>query len=424
MKATWTIKENSTGELLVTVDGEQWEKAKDKAFGKLAKSVTVDGFRKGQVPNNIAKKHISEQQILLEAVDNAAQEAFTFGLEDQKVEPIVQPTLDIQSLTATEVIYKFKVVVKPEVKLGEYKGVSIEEEAVDVTEDEVKEQIEKYREDAAELVVKETGKIRKGDTVVLDFEGFKDGVAFEGGKGENYSLEIGSNTFIPGFEDGLKGLETGDEKDLDITFPESYQVEDLAGQPVVFKVKVNEIKKKQLPKLDNSFAKEVGLEGVETVDQLKEKVKENLLDAKAKDAEGKANDALLQKVVESATVEIPEELVDDEKNQMLNELQQRLSQQGLSFDMYKQILGTTEEAVKEQMTEEALNRVKVRLVLEAIADEEKIVAAEEEIESEYQEIASQYGLEVEKVKELASPSAIAYDLKVRKAFDLVKATKA
>ncbi len=423
MKAEWTIKEKSTGELLVTVDGAEWEKAKDKSFGKLAKSVTVDGFRKGQVPNNIAKKHISEQQILLEAVNDAAQDAFAFGLEDQKVDPIVQPTLDVQSLTADACIYKFVVVVKPEVVLGEYKGVKADPISVEVSDEDVDAQVEKYREDMAELVVKETGKVRKGDTVVLDFEGFKEGVAFDGGKGENYSLEIGSNSFIPGFEDGLKGMETGEEKDLELTFPESYQVEDLAGQKVVFKVKVNEIKKKQLPKLNDAFVKDVNLDGVETVDQLKEKIRSNLTEERTTDAENKANDELLSRVVDNANVEIPNELIDDEKNQMFNELQQRLMQQGLNFDTYKQILGTTEEAVKDQMGEEAERRVKVRLVLEAIADKEDLKSTEEEVEQEYSEIATQYGLEVDKVKELASPSAIAYDLRIRKAFDLVKATK-
>lgn len=423
MKATWTIKENSTGELLVTVDGNEWEKAKDKAFGRLAKTISVDGFRKGQVPNNIAKKHIAEQQILMEAVNEGIQDAFTFGLDDQHVEPIVQPSVDVQSLTAEECTYKFNVVVKPEVELGEYKGVKVDPVAVEVTDEDVTAQIEKYREDMAELVVKETGKVRKGDTAVIDFEGFKEGVAFEGGKGENYSLEIGSDSFIPGFEDSVKGMETGEEKDINLTFPESYQVEELAGQPVVFKVKVNEIKKKQLPKLDNAFAKEVNLDGVETLDQLKEKIHANILEERTNDAENKANDELLGKVVDNAKVDLPNELVDDEKNQMVNELQQRLMQQGLSFDMYKQILGTSEEDVKEQMTEEATRRVKVRLVLEAIADKENLTSTDEEVEAEYSEIAKQYGLDEEKVKELASPSQIAYDLRVRKAFDLVKATK-
>lgn len=423
MKSTWTRKENSTGELLVTVDGAEWDKVKDKAFQKLAKSVTVDGFRKGQVPNSIAKKHIGEQDILMEAVNDGAQEAFTFGLDDTKINPIVQPTLDIQSLTADECVYKFRIVVKPEVTLGEYKGIKAEPISVEVSDEDIDAEIQKYREDMAELVVKETGKIRKGDTAVIDFEGFKDGVAFDGGKGENYNLEIGSNSFIPGFEDGVKGMETGEEKEIHLTFPDTYQVEELAGQPVVFKVKVNEVKKKVLPKVDNSFAKDVNLDGVETVDQLKEKLRANLVESRTTDAENKANDELLIKVVDNATVELPEELIDDEKNQMVQELQQRLSQQGLSFDMYKQILNTTEEALKDTMGEEASRRVKVRLVLEAIADKEDLQTTDEEVEKEYQDIAVQYGMEIDKVKELASAGAISYDLRIRKAFDLVKATK-
>lgn len=253
MKSTWTVNENSSGDLIVEVNQEAWEKAQKKALEALAKNLEVQGFRKGHVPANIAKQHINQQQVLLDAVNEVANDAFVAGMLEHEIEPVAQPQLDINAMTETELTLKFIVTVKPEVKLGEYKGIKVEDEDISVSEEEVNETLEAMREQNAELVLKEDGEVVDGDTVIMDFEGFKDEVAFEGGKGENYELVIGSNSFIPGFEEAMIGMKAGEEKDLDITFPESYHVEELKGQPVVFKVKLHEIKEKQLPELNDDF---------------------------------------------------------------------------------------------------------------------------------------------------------------------------
>jgi trigger factor len=257
MLSTWTVKEKSTGELKVTVEGDLWKKAQDKAFKKLAQSVNVKGFRKGKAPLDMVKKQISEQEILIEAVQNVAQEALEAGLVEHKVDPISRPELGVDEVSAEKTVLSFTFAVNPEVTLGEYKDLKVKKTSAKVTKKEVEEKLEELRQQFAELTLKEEGAVEHKDTAIIDFEGFKDGVAFEGGKGENYSLEIGSNTFIPGFEDALVGMKSGEEKDVTLTFPENYQAEHLAGQEVVFKVKVNEIKSKQLPALNDEFVKEV-----------------------------------------------------------------------------------------------------------------------------------------------------------------------
>lgn len=420
MKSTWELKENSQGELLVTVEGQAWLDAQEKALDKIAKDVEIDGFRKGTAPKSIVKKRIKEESILMEALDACAQDALTAGLEEHKLTPVARAGLDVQEITPEKVVYKFNVTVSPEVKLGAYKDLGIEIEEVTVTDEEVDAALTKLADDYAELEVIEDRPAQLNDTVVIDFEGFDNGVAFEGGKGENYSLQLGSNSFIPGFEEQVVGMKTGEEKDLTVTFPEDYHAEALAGKEVIFKVKVNEIKERVIPELNDDFAKEVNREGVETLEDLKNNIREQLLHDKKHQAEDEANNQLFDKVIENSEVDIPQIMIDEETERMLDDFKNRLAQQGFPYEQFIQMTGQTEQQLKEEMSKDAEKKVKLRLILEAIVEAEGFDVVEDEIEAEYKAIAEMYQMEVEKVKELISDATLIQDIKVRKAYDLIK----
>lgn len=420
MKTTWTMIEKTKGELKVDIEGDVWQNAQKKAFNKLAKDVQLPGFRKGKAPVDLVKKQIAEQNILVEAVEGIAQEALDLGLAEHKLNPITRPELGMDAISTEKVSIKFTFEVLGEVTLGEYKNLGITKEVATVTPEEVDAKLEGLRAQFAELVLKEEGFVEHKDTAVIDFEGFKDGVAFEGGKGENYSLEIGSNTFIPGFEDALVGMKSGEEKDVTLTFPENYQAEHLAGQEVVFKVKVNEIKSKQLPALNDEFVKEVNQKDIDTLDALKAKFEQDILSDKQKKAEDDYNNALLTRVVEASTLEVPAVLVDDETQTMLEDFANRLGQQGFSLKQYTEITGQTEDDLRAQMRIDAESKVKVRLVLDAVAKAENITVTHEEIDNEYKTIADTYQMDLERVKQLAPEGTIAYDLRLRKAYDLIR----
>lgn len=420
MKTTWTMIEKTKGELKVDIEGDVWQNAQKKAFNKLAKDVQLPGFRKGKAPLDLVKKQISEQNILIEAVESIAQEALDLGLTEHKLNPITRPELGMDAISAEKVSVKFTFEVLGEVTLGEYKNLGLTKEVATVTPEEVEAKIEGLRAQFAELVLKEEGTVEHKDTAIIDFEGFKDGVAFEGGKGENYSLEIGSNSFIPGFEDALVGMKSGEEKDVTLTFPENYQAEHLAGQEVVFKVKVNEIKSKQLPALNDDFAKEVNQKDIDSLDALKAKFETDILADKQKKAEDDYNNALLTSVVESSTLDVPAVLVDDETQTMLEDFANRLQQQGFSLKQYTEITGQTEDDLRAQMRIDAESKVKVRLVLDAVAKAENISVTHEEIDNEYKTIAETYQMDLERVKQLAPEGTIAYDLRLRKAYDLIR----
>lgn len=418
--STWTIKENSTGELVTTVEGETWEKAKAKAFDKLAKNVEIEGFRKGKAPKKLIEKQIAPQQIWMEAAESGAQAALEEGIKEHDLWVIARPELAIDEINEEKVAYRFTVTVKPEVKLGEYKGLTYQVNEEAVSEEELNAELTKIQENFAELVVKEEGTVENGDTAVIDFEGFKNEVAFEGGKGENYPLEIGSGSFIPGFEEQLIGMSKEEAKEINVTFPENYQSEELAGQPVVFKVTVHEIKHRTLPELNDELAKDVNIDNVDTLEQLKDYIKEQLSTQKKNQAENAANEAMLNELSEGAEVVIPQIMIEQETNEMINDYGRRLQQQGLNLNQFMQITGQTMETMKEQMAPDAEKRVKLRLVLEEVAYVEQLAPTEEEIEKEYNEIATAYKMEVEKVKELIPSDNIHYDLQLRKAVDFVK----
>ena len=327
MTAKWEKLEANVGLLTVEVEASEVDKGLDAAFKKVVKTINVPGFRKGKLPRPIFEQKFGVEALYNDALDVILPVAYGKAIEEVGIEPVDRPEVDVEQMEKGKtLIFKAKVTVKPEVKLGEYKGLEVEETDATVTEEDVQAELTKLQERQAELVVKEDGTVEKGDTAVIDFEGFVDGVAFEGGKGENYSLEIGSGTFIPGFEDQLIGVEAGAEKEVEVTFPEEYHAEELAGKKAIFKVKLHEIKGKELPALDDEFAKDVD-EEVETLDALKAKTKERLETERANEAETVLRDALVEKAAENAEVEIPEVMFDSQVYRMVKDFEQRIAQQ-------------------------------------------------------------------------------------------------
>ena len=420
MKAIWELKEKSNGELKVTIDGEQWKKAQDKAFHKVAAKVKINGFREGQAPEPMVRKVINQKELLLDAVEDVANEALLDGVKEYKLELVDRPMLDIESITEDSAVLIFKCTVSPEVKLGKYTGVEYKKEVAKVTAAEIKAQLENIQKNYTEQVAKEDGIVEKGNTAVIDYEGFKDDIAFEGGKGTNYALEIGSNTFIPGFEDQLIGMKVNEQKDVNVTFPADYQEKSLAGQPVVFKVKVNEVKQNIVPELNDDLAKDLDQEGVSTLKDLEKKIKDQLMTSKEKEVDDKKSDELLKKVVEGSSVELPQVMIDEETTHMVNDFKNQLAQQGIQYEQYQKITGQDEKAIREHLSKNAPERVKTRLVLAAIAKEEKLDPSDEDAEKEYSEIATQYGMELAKVKQYIAIDDVKYDLKLRNALNLIK----
>ena len=422
MKALYELKENCKAELRVTVDGDEWKKANEKAFKKVANNVQLKGFRKGKAPLDLVRKSVSQREIWMEAIDQAAQEALNYGLEQYPdIRLIDRPGLDVEGISEEEAKLVFLLTVYPQVTLGDYKAVEYKEDKVSVLKKDVDREIENIRAQHAEEVLKEEGKVENGNIAVIDFEGFKDGVAFEGGKGVEYPLEIGSGSFIPGFEEQIVGMETEEEKDINVTFPENYGVAELAGQPVVFHVKVDGIKEKVLPELNDEFVAEVNIaEDVKTVDELTKHIKEQMKTQRKAEAEEKATNKLLDDLCEVCKVEIPEIMIADETENTFNDYSNRIMQQGLNMDMYYRIMGTDEKGFKEQLRPEAEKKVRIRLILEAIGSDMNIEVKDEEVAEEYEAMAKQYGMEVDKIKELVPDTYLTDDLKMGKTLEALK----
>ena len=420
MNSTWELKEKSTGELKVTIEGEAWETAKKKALNKIAKNANIPGFRKGKVPTAIIKKQFGEKAILAEAADACANEAFQNAIKEQNIVLVDRATMDIETLEADKIVYVFTCTVKPEVKLGEYKNLPVSKNVAEVSEADVDAEVAKLAEKKAELVLKEEGTVANGDTAVIDFEGFKDGIPFEGGKGENYPLVIGSGAFIPGFEEQVLGMGIEETKDLNVTFPENYGAAELAGQPVVFKVTVHEIKTKVLPELNDELVKGAEIEGVETVEAYREYTKNNLVKKAEAEADRNFENDVLTAVCEAAEIDIPEAMIKEETDRLVNDFAQRLAQQGFSLEQFMQMTGQTEENVRAEMRVDAEGKVKVTLVLEAIAKAENLEVSEEDLNNEYANLASMYGMEVENIKMYIPADMLADDIKNRKALDFIK----
>lgn len=390
---------NNTVKLEITVPAKNFQEALVKAYNKNVGKFNIPGFRKGKAPMAIIERYYGTGVFYEDAVNFICDETYPKAVEENNIKPVDYPEIDIVQLGKdVDFIYTAKVTVKPEVKLGEYKGIEVKKIEYPVTDEDVDAEINSMREKNARIMPKEDGKIENGDIAVIDFEGFIDGTAFEGGKGENYELTIGSGTFIPGFEEQLIGAGAGETVDVNVTFPEDYREESLKGKPALFKVTVKEIKFKELPELDDEFVKDVS--EFNTLDELKADIRQKHQEANASRAKREYEDEVVKKAVEAAEVDIPDIMVEKEIDYMLKDLDYRLRYQGLNIERYTEIMGTTKEALRNDFKEIAANRVKTNLVLEAIAKAENIKVSDEDIEKRAEEIAKYYGSkDIEKMKQ-------------------------
>ncbi|BFQ95637.1 trigger factor [Enterococcus cecorum] len=422
MTATFEKTATNEGVLTFSIPQEEIQQGLTIAFNKVKGNLNVPGFRKGKVTRQVFNRMFGEEALYEDALNAVLPKAYDAAVAEAGLDVVAQPKIDVKSMEkGQDWVITAEVTVKPEVKLGEYKNLTVAKQEREVTDADVEERLNQKRNQQAELVVVEEP-AKEGDTVVIDFEGFKDGVAFEGGKGENYSLELGSGSFIPGFEDQLVGAKAGDDVEVKVTFPEDYQAEDLAGQEAIFKVKVHEVKEKELPELDDEFAKDVDDE-VETLDELKAKIREELTATKASQAEEAVHDEALRKAVENAeVVELPHVMVHDEVHRAMDEFLNNMQRQGISPEMYYQLTNSTEADLHKQFEQDAELRVKTNLVIEAIVKAENLEATEEEIEKEIAELAETYNMPVDQVKRLLTTDMLSHDITMKKAIDLVTST--
>ena len=398
MSAKWEKHEGNTGTLTIEVPAEQVNAGLDKAFKKVVKEINVPGFRKGKMPRQMFEQRFGTESLYQDALDFILPDAYANAVEEAGINPVDRPEIDIETMEKNKpLVFTAKVTVKPEVQLGEYKGLEVSQQDAEVTDEEIENQLKENQERFAELAVKEDEAIVEGDTAVINFEGFVDGEAFEGGQGEDYSLEIGSNSFIPGFESQLIGAKTGEEKEVEVSFPEEYHAAELAGKAATFKVKINEVKSKELPELNDEFAKEIDPE-VEGLDALRTKMKETLAAEKKANADAQLRDELVQKAAENATIDIPEAMVVSETDRMMSDFEQRLTQQGMNLELYFQFSGQDEAALREQMKTDAETRVRVSLVLEAIAAAENMEVSSDDINAELEKMAAQFNMDTEQIK--------------------------
>ena len=415
--------EGNMAKLTIEASAEDFEKALDTAYQKNKGKIALPGFRKGKAPRAMIEKMYGKEVFYEDAANALIPSAYAKAVDECEEEIVSQPTIDVvQAEAGKPFIFTAEVALKPEVTLGKYKGVEVEAIDVTVTDEDVNASIDRERENNARTVTVEDRAVKEKDVVTLDFEGFVDGVAFEGGKGENYPLTIGSKTFIPGFEEQLVGAELNKEVEVNVTFPEDYQAEELAGKAAVFKCTVKEIKEKQLPELDDEFASEVS--EFETLAEYKEDVKKNLTEKKEADAKNEKEQKVIEAIIADAKMDIPEAMVVSQQRQMAEDFAQRLQMQGLSIEQYFQFTGLTGETFLAQMKPQAENRIKTRLVLEAVAAAENMVVSEEEYKDELKKMAEAYQMEVEKIEEMIGSyeeKGIKSDISIRKAVDFVVA---
>lgn len=413
--------EKNMAKLTVEVPAEEVEKALQAAYMKEKNKISIPGFRKGKVPRAMIEKMYGAAVFYEEAANILIQDNYAAAMEESKEDIVSRPTIDIVQIESGKpFIFTAEVAVRPEVTLGKYKGVQVTKIDTTVTDEEVEAALEKEQQKNSRTVTVTDRPVANGDTAVIDFEGFVDGIAFEGGKGENHPLEIGSHSFIDTFEDQLVGHNVGDEVEVNVTFPEKYQAADLAGKPAVFKVKINEIKAKELPELNDEFASEVS--EFDTLAEYKEDLRKHLEVEKENEAKRTKEDEAIKKIIDKSTMEIPEAMIETQCENMINEFAQRIAQSGLSMEQYMQFSGMTIDGLKEQVRPEAETRIKSSLVLEQIAKEENIEVSEDEINAEVEKMAAQYGMEADKLKEYlgeAEKESIKRDLSVTKAVDLI-----
>ena len=413
--------EKSMAKITITVSAEDFEKAMEQSYNKNKKKINIQGFRRGKAPRKMIEKMYGPEIFYEDAANLAIPDAYEEATKECGLDIVSRPEIDVVEIgKGKEFVFTATVAVKPEVTLGDYKGIEVEKKEVKVLAADVNDEIERVREQNSRMITVDDRGIKKDDTAVIDFEGFVDGEAFQGGKGEDYPLVIGSHSFIDTFEDQLIGKKVGEEVEVNVTFPDEYHEESLKGKPALFKVTIKEIKKKELPKLDDEFASEVS--EFETLKEYKASVKKTLTERRKADAKREKENIAVEKVVENATIEIPAPMIEEQTNQMIQEFAARLSQQGLSFEQYMQMTGLTPPALMEQMRPEAEKRIKTRLTLEAIVAAEGLKATAKDVEKEIEKMAEMYQMEADKMKELigdAEKEQISLDLAVQKAVDLI-----
>lgn len=407
---------NYKHEITIKIEGEEWKKALEEAYLENNKKAKIDGFRPGKAPYDVFVKHYGVESLFMDAADKVLQAAYLKAITDSKLVPVVEPKVDLKGVSEKEVEFVFTIITKPELKIKKYEGLKVKKDKLEVKESEIQDEIDHLLEHYAELVIKE-GTVEEGDTVIIDYEGSVDGVPFEGGKAQNQSLVIGSKTFIPGFEEQLIGMEKESEKDINVVFPEDYHAENLKGKEAVFKVKVHEIKTKKNRELDDEFFEDLGMEGVNSVETLKEAIKEHLEAHKKTDIENKFVDDMLDAISKETEVDIPEEMVEDEINHLIKRFEDQLKYQGASLDLYYKLTNSTEEALRSQVEKEAFKNVLYRLILEELVKILKIEVSDEEAKEEIKKMALEYhATEDEILKELGSMDMVKYDIEVKKAF--------
>lgn len=415
------MEEKNMVKLVIETTAEEFEKGLNEAYNKNKGKITLPGFRKGKAPRKMVEKFYGAEVFYEDAANAIIPEAYAEAAEESKLEIVSQPKIDVVQLEQGKpFIFSAEVAVKPEVELGQYKGVEVAKVDSEVTDEDIANELKKVQEQNSRTISVAERAVKDGDMTVIDFEGFVDGEAFEGGKGENYPLTIGSHSFIDTFEDQIIGMNIGDEKEINVTFPEEYHAEELKGKPATFKVKVNEIKEKQLPELDDDFAQDVS--DFDTMDAYKESLVSQLKERKANEAKVKKEDEAMEKIIEAAKMDIPEAMINTQVNRMAEDFARRLQQQGLSIEQYFQYTGMTAEKIIDDMKPEALTRIKSRLVLEAIVKAENIEVSDDEVNAELQKMADMYKMELDKVKELmgeAEMKQVKEDLAVQKAVDLI-----
>lgn len=401
------------------IEKEEWKELQNKAFNKLNKTAKIDGFRPGKAPRSIFEKKYGKEEILLEAGDMFINDKYRETLLNGEITPILEPKVDV--VTSNQDMFEFNItfIIAPEVKLNNYKDLKVKKETVKVTQEEIDNEINHILEHYAELTEKE-GKIANGDIAIIDFEGFKDGIAFEGGKAENYSLEIGSHSFIEGFEEGLIGLTKNDEKELNLTFPKDYHSEELKGQKVTFKVKVNDIKTRVVPKLDAEFFEDLAMEEVDSKETFEEVVKNQLTTRKEQEVENKYIDDLLEEASKQLELELDEEIIESEVDAMYNNFVNKISMQGLTEEIYFKYANTTKEKLKEELQPEATKRLKYHYLLNEIIKLEKLDISDKELEDEYENLANKYNVTKEEIQKEVNPNELEYELLMTKAINVLK----
>ena len=409
--------------ITIKLEKEEWKKLLDETFKEKNKETTIKGFRKGKAPKEVFIKKFGIESLFMDAADKAYPIAYRKVLDENKLEPVVQPKVDIKNISEEEIELEFEIITKPEVKVKSLKNLGVKKDAVKVTKDEINKEIDSIRGQFAEIIIKEKGKAEKGDIAVIDFEGFVDDKPFEGGQASNYELELGSNTFIPGFEDGVVGMKIGETKDIKVKFPDDY-VEHLKGKDAVFKVTVNSLKTRVLPEINEELFKDMGYDNIKTKEELEEEIKKHLKEHKENDAENKYIDELLNAGIEKMEVELNEEIINDEVDRMIHDLEHNLSHQGITLDLYLSFNRISKDEFIEKTKPEAIKRIKSRYLIDYIIEKEGLKVTDKEVEEHAEKQAKLYGTTKEElITGYGGLHVVEFDLLVHKAIDTLKGEK-